>query len=396
MSFNIEDPVKYLLVHSPFHGEFIMGMKRIITTRFRAAAGVSVTESINLYINPNLFTCFNIKQQADILRHEVAHLMRDHISRASNLVPDKEQKHRLHNILNVSADLSINSYLPSLKAGAIIKNHITGEVELDEEGNPREYKPWFVENLQERFPDLKDKMPFEYYWDFFQNEGKDMVKNVECDHTHEMWDESIKNRDYVREKIRENANKAAANSAGKIPGNVLRELEELNKPIVNWRQHLRMFVSRLGKNDTVSTRKRRNRRYGIQYPGHKKQPELHLATVIDTSGSVTDDILTKLVSELNAIHKNGVKITVIHCDAAVHEVHDFNPNKKIDFKGGGGTLYQPGLDKAGEIGADGVIYFGDMYASDINELQKPNMPVLWVVYGSGDTPKSFGKTVRID
>ena len=144
----------------------------------------------------------------------------------------------------------------------------------------------------------------------------------------------------------------------------------------------------------MPTRKKRNRRYGILQPGNKKKPELHLALCVDTSGSVSDEELSMFWGEMQAISGMGVKITIIEADCVVQNVYEFEPKKTPSFSGRGGTAYNPAIEKALEIKADGIIYCGDFDTADTPE--DPKKPFLWVGVRNSPPPATFGRVVYLE
>jgi predicted metal-dependent peptidase len=114
---------------------------------------------------------------------------------------------------------------------------------------------------------------------------------------------------------------------------------------------------------------------------------------VDTSGSVSDKELAMFWTEMEAIHKCGVVVTVIEADSDVKNVYDFDPKKQPDFKGRGGTAYNPALEKAIELKVDGIIYFGDMDAAD--KPIDPRKPFLWAIVRNSPPPASFGKAIYL-
>ena len=135
--------------------------------------------------------------------------------------------------------------------------------------------------------------------------------------------------------------------AGKVGGNMPREIGDLLKPKVNWREVLRKFVrTSLKDRDSVSWR-RAHKNFlwqDVILPSILGKRMKHLVIAMDTSGSIQGELLTAFLSEMNQIIKDvgADRIDIIYWDAAVagHEtykgtdtaiVHRTNP------KGGGGT-----------------------------------------------------------
>ena len=173
-------------------------------------------------------------------------------------------------------------------------------------------------------------------------------------------------------------------------------VDKLNYTPRNWRQDLRRFAARHLETKIESSKKKRNRRYGITVPGSVKEETLTIGVAIDTSGSVSDDALSQFMAEIHNISKYAV-ITVVEADSEIKNAYTYDPKKVYSVKGRGGTAYQPAFDyfnKDNEI--DGLIYFGDMDCFDQEEIKKPTYPVMWAIVGNQEPPVDWGARVKVE
>ena len=371
----------------------VMGMRKEVRMDI-ATAGVSVTDAINLYVNPHFWNSLTFIQQAEVMEHECLHVVYDHFSRRENRDPK---------LFNMGADAAINQQLPNLPRTVSI---------FDKNGLPIKDKKGKVVESDLIFPEnygFKMEQTAEYYYEAFkqlQKENKEKNKGKpgqgngdglegETLDDHSIWDESNPNKDYVQEKIKSLVKKSevAARRAGNFPGNLEKLVDHLFYKPKDWRSDLQRFVSRSSEVLSENSRMKRNRRYGIMYPGVRKYPKLHLGVVIDSSGSVNDECLNQAMAEINRIHKNNVKVTVIECDAAVQQIYDFNPKKKYAMKGRGGTIFQPGIDAAVKEDVDAIIFITD--GEDGGNAKKPSIPVLWALYDGCDVRYKWGAKTMI-
>jgi predicted metal-dependent peptidase len=93
-------------------------------------------------------------------------------------------------------------------------------------------------------------------------------------------------------------------AAGKMGGTGSRDLEELLKPQVDWREVLREFISTTCAGNDYSTWARPNRRLmsqGVYMPSGISQRVGELVVAIDTSGSISNSTLTAFLSEVKSI-----------------------------------------------------------------------------------------------
>lgn len=381
-----------------FYAEIVLQMNKFITHSV-PTAGVNVKDGINLYINPDFFERLTPEARVGILIHECQHLLNDHIFRAKELFPDvytnKPSKRyyedieeavedviskQKHQVLNISMDCAINSLNP----------RIPTKFEVFDE----EKKEWTETGpvLPEHF-DLERRQTFEWYVENLKNNEK--AKNANCIDDHSIWADSEEDKELLKEKIRQAINKAAKRTrgAGRMSADDELLVDKLNYKPRDWKSDLKRFVARNSEVYLDTSRKKRNRRYGILFPGTVKFEKLHIAAMIDTSGSVPDEALAQFMAEIGSIAKNNVKVTIIIADSEVKDVFDFDPKKPIKMKGRGGTAYGPALEKGEELQIDGCIYFGDGDCADVPE--KPSYPVLWALYGESDKPTDFGSVTRV-
>lgn len=215
---------------------------------------------------------------------------------------------------------------------------------------------------------------------------------------HVIWGESEGEKEILKEKVRQAVNKAAerTRSAGRMTADNELAVNQLNKSLVNWKDQLKRFVARTITSHIESSKKKRNRRYGIMFPGTIKVEDLHIGVAMDTSGSISDNELTQFLSEISQIAKYA-KVTVVEADTTVKNSYIFKPNKTYKVKGRGGTAYQPAFDWFNKMKdqVDGVIYFGDMDCFDTEAIHKPKYPVLWAIVGNQRKPADFGNEIRI-
>ena len=154
--------------------------------------------------------------------------------------------------------------------------------------------------------------------------------------------------------------------------------------------------------------KRRNRRFmNIHLPSMcpAKKRLSHLVYAIDTSGSVDENQLTRINSEIKYIHDHikPKKLTVIQFDHILQHVDTFTDKdryEKIELHGGGGTSYYPvkyfvdSLPKR----PDGLIIFTDLYAEPMEPLKDESIPVFWIAVNTCLTESAipFGTYIPVE
>lgn len=393
----LQQAISALLFTEPFYGHLISKM-RITKSKDIPSAGVFITDKINLVYNEEWLESLDLVDVVKILKHECGHILQEHIPRAKQIGATTKE---LHKRFNLATDVTINVADIKLtvdKIGGVTVNSLNDMMrDMVEKANAKD-------NGKRLFAPMSEGQIAEYYYNRinqFADENPDLLEKGEPDFgdtldDHSTWDKSDGNEEMMKEVAKDAVNNAvkSAGGIGNVPGDVAALVAEMNKNQVNWKQQLRQFYVNTLKSLRTSTRKKRNRRYGILQPGVKKKPELHLGLCVDTSGSVSDEELAMFWAEMAAIHSCGVKITVIEADCTVQNVYEFDPKKTPDFKGRGGTAYSPAIKKALELKVDGIAYCGDFDAAD--KPEDPKKPFLWVGVRNSPPPADFGRVIYLE
>lgn len=409
----LEQTTVELIFNEPFYANLLMQMRKEFTTKV-PTLGVNVTDQVNLYVNPYFFNNMTLLERVDVLKHEAHHVINNHFVRFRDLEPqvfDNKDKSIFERIMdmqkasdtNKAADAAINEYLPNLPRKVNMfdqnGNKVTTPKELvDQTGNkipnpdknagkPIEADLIFVDLLKKKFPHIQNRQTMEYYYEFFKQEqekGNNGASEFMVLDDHSLWHESENTEDDITQKVKDAVNKAVEQTAdkdmGKLPGDVLSAIEKLNHVPKDWRQDIQRFVARSSEILIESTRKKRNRRYGIIYPGIKTYPKLNITVALDTSGSVGDEEVTQFFAEVERLHNMEINITMIECDSKVNDSYKFDPKRPWKVQGRGGTAFKPVFDyiEKEKLETDGLIYFTDGECWG-EEIKKPKYPVLWAL-----------------
>lgn len=373
----ISQAIVQLFQSEMFYAEIISQMRRITNDKLPAVAGVCIKNNIELHINPKMFEeMCTPEERVGVLRHECEHILRDHIPRMREIVPEafNKQKDVVDDIINgqkfkamnIAADCAIN-------------------------GNMKNIPKWGI--FPKKF-DLPEGHTFEWYLEQLKNNEK--AKELMEFDDHSLWQESDQqDKETMKEKIRQVVNKAAkkARAAGRMTSENELLVSDMNQNTVNWKEQLKRFVARTVESHIETSRKKRNRRYGLAFPGYVKVEDLHIGVITDSSGSVSDKAYTQFMAEIANIAKYA-KVTVVDADSEIKQSYVWKKSKPKYRKGSGGTAYQPGFDYFNKIkDIDAVIYFGDMDTSDTPV--KPRYSVLWAIIGEQDPPATFGSRINI-
>lgn len=206
------------------------------------------------------------------------------------------------------------------------------------------------------------------------------------------------------ERMVEALNKAR--EKGKIPAGMDRIVDKILNKKLNWRNLLYKYITNSIPFDT-SWKKLSKRSFsiGIPLPGPVKE-NIDIVVSVDTSGSVTDKELNEFLTEIISIGQsfNNIEITVIFCDAEVHEtyvVRNGDIPKILSYKisGRGGTDHRPIGEwiVKNKPNAECIINLTDGYTTfyDKNLLRGDS---IWVINENGCDPKDvpFGRVVKME
>lgn len=215
--------------------------------------------------------------------------------------------------------------------------------------------------------------------------------------------------DEQRELAREldEAIRQGALVAGKLGTGADRELEDLLRPQVDWREALRDFVTSTCAGSDYSTWKRPNRRYigaGVYMPSGISERVEELCVAIDASGSIGGRALSAILSEVQSVAETvkPERVRLLYWDTSVagdekYEGGDIqNIVRSTKPKGGGGTdvACVPDYLRKHNINPQAVIVLTDGYL--YGSWGQWAHPVLWCVLDNERAKPDVGKTVHIN
>ena len=325
-------------------------------------AGVNLT---HLYINPDWYMNESLEKKAGLLAHEAMHVALDHLARCDELGYN-------HNKYNYAGDYVINNHLD--KEG----------FELPEGGLiDHQYDNMTTEQVYKLIPDP----PEDFITDLLENpNGED--DPVTAQETRERLKEIL-----VRAKMAAELD----NSIGNVPGEILRRIDQLTNPVLDWRTVLDRFFQDKAKIDYSFFRP--NRRF---FPDHYL-PSLdgvklgHIVVAIDLSGSITTDDLRAFLSEIHYIHTQLApeKLTILGWDTRVSDVHEITESDDIldvEFTGGGGTDFHPVMRWINKHEPQGAVIFTDGYYDEWHGEVKSDL--IFVIKDNDGYESNIGETVH--
>ena len=177
----------------------------------------------------------------------------------------------------------------------------------------------------------------------------------------------------------------SSNYHGRLPAGIARIVNSIKKEKVPWERILLRYAGEaLSREDFSYTKlNRRHLANDIYLPALNSTTVGLLVLVFDTSASISEKLIEQFLGELKKLSYLIDQVIVMTCDAAVHEViriHKMeNIANKIEFKGRGGTDFNPVFIKIKEMKVDPdlVIYLTDTFGTFPEK--HPPYPVLWCI-----------------
>jgi predicted metal-dependent peptidase len=219
------------------------------------------------------------------------------------------------------------------------------------------------------------------------------------------WTELPKEKqDEIKKEI-DQAIRQGALMAGKLGGNLSRELGELLQPKVDWREQLRDYVTSLADGKDISTWQRVNRRWlqhDVYMPSTLSETIGRIVVGIDTSGSCFDALepfLSELQSICATVKPDIVDLIYWDTEVAKHEIYDREKQDKLVQStkpaGGGGTdpSCVPAYIEANKLNPECVIMLTDGYVGTWGTWKHP---LVWCIVGGNKATPTVGASIYVD
>lgn len=354
-----------------------------------------ITGDGKIYFNYGYWQKLDQRGKAFLMSHEVMHLVLEHHRRMHSRDPED---------WNVAGDVLINHMIAGHFGGRAAIGNI-----LDDACVPEKYLDSGVDvdtlNTEQVYEAVKRKRkPPEGGGGRYGNGGGGIGQDLAGqapDGSQVLKEQTEATPDAKDGGWVEAAAQAAtrARMQGKLPASIERIVGELMQPEVSWDQALAFAMrSRLcQKGKGKSTFLPPNRRYlwrDIVLPSRRAGKVPGVAFSIDTSGSMSQEDITKGLSEFDAVRKlYGLPTYLIECDAAVSSakwIGAYEPIPKLT--GGGGTSFIPVMDHISKMDnrPDVLVYFTDGWGEFGSP---PDFDVIWVINTEVVAP--YGTTIHV-
>jgi predicted metal-dependent peptidase len=332
-----------------------------------------------------------------VIAHEVMHAALSHVWRRGD---------RYAKAWNIACDYAINWILK--EAGMELPEGVLYDQQYADLPAEEIYARFKLDNIKELAEQLWGSHS-KWEEDGEKKEGREQEANERGGGGGEGNEdqEEMSGMDYTRASAlaEEWASRAAtaaqqAMGRGDLPASLKRLIDQSLEPRISWREILAEFLQPRRTDYTYFPVDRRFVHSETYIPDFGGMGIEDIVIVYDTSGSISDDILTKFSAEAKGIlsmHGRS-RVHIVSCDAQVHtwetlEGSDDWPT--IEPQGGGGTDFRPVFEEIGEKNIlPSVVVFltdGDGWAPN----DDPGYPVLWVLTPDGNIPCNWGRTIKM-
>ena len=381
----------HLLSTHGFFGLLLMHAEFALDDEIQTAA----TDGKKIYFSPKFMDELSDSELEFVLMHEVMHMALGHCVRGVNKDPDT---------YNIACDIVINSNI--LKENDGDKSSIT----LEKYGESMHLTPsheeghyFTAEQVYQMLPKPKNKKQNKLgktNWDDHSKWTDDSNLTQEERENLAEWNKRLKDSCQAIE-IRK-----ASTGVGKVPLLAQRRLKNLTQSQIDWREILSAFIHEEIADYSFSPPDKRYQDSPFFLPDYNETDITvkNILFMIDTSGSMDDDMVTMAYSEIKgAIDQFDGRLQGLlgFFEAKVVPpvpFYDEDSFRIIKPTGGGGTSFKSVFDyikkhMAKELPAS-IVILTDGYDAFPPESCALGVPVLWIINNENVTPP-WGKVARI-
>ena len=392
----------------PFFGTLLMRLQFGISD-----CGTAYTDMKHIIVDPEFVGRLPDKELDFLLMHELLHCVLKHCTRGRD---------KIQYIYNIACDIVVNSNILECMQCADFK--VDGEFVMHftpsgKEGRLYTADAVYYELMKQGTLTVKDE------------DGQDQVISIGelspldshdewslvvfSEDSEDMWDKQIE--DYIRERSEKASRENGENGTSKgfstfgLPQAARDIAEELMlEAQIRWKDALRRFVEQTLEISDYSFAPPDRRFTDSQYilPGDNTYYADELSNIwfcVDTSGSVSQDELTRLMFEVKNVIEEcpGSKGCLSFFDTEVTEPIPFSREEDLEMTkpyGGGGTSFDCVFTYMQEHMMDqpprAIVILTDGDAPDVDEEEAMGIPVVWVLIDNDlEEAKPWGDTIHV-
>ena len=373
----------------PFLGEYIIGMEAIEDNTVKTIC----TNGEEIRYNKEFMDSRNINDQLFLYVHEVVHVFLAH--------PWRIRPEHIFDIAQQAADyvtneLVVTSTTLTLPSGALYDYKYFG----------MGYEEVYAELIKNNNTNKRDT----------SKQGTVEKGSTGEEDAEDQSDDPLANKSDAKEEKRKAKLKEAeakmeqaiqvASMVGEVSPDLKRIFNKLTEKKTDWRTLLPTKVELLmGEDDyTFAVTNTSIDDDEFIYPGMSSEKTKDVVIIVDTSGSISNIMLTMMVSEIVTLIEAAEpeRVHIISVDSSIKNIQVFEEGdtdiqNQIDLKGGGFTSFRPGfyyVDSLEEPPGS-IIYLTDGLCSSYPENSYDS--TIWLVYGKLKTFKPpFGDVMFMD
>jgi predicted metal-dependent peptidase len=361
---------------SPFFGALILFAKLAPSLEIQTAA----TDGASIFYNPDFISGLKRGELEAVLLHEVLHCALLHGIRRGSRHPVR---------WNIAADIVVNGMIAQQNSFTLPQGALRDKkLEMLPTEEVYELLPkdsTLPKNLQD--------LPLTISLGEYDSRAGEQIG------AGEVMEEIVKKRISTlwRNAMQQAQTIAYGNKSGWVPLGFEREFNELSISRINWKAELWRYLVQ-----TPTDFNGFDRRFISQglYLDSLEGESLDVDAVIDTSGSIDEDLLSQFIAEIKSILRAypHIRCRLFYADSDLYGPYDLSRNSDIPKpEGGGGTSFAPYFEyheKKKIITKQISIYLTDGYGDFPEKI--PRQDVLWVVAPGGLAAPEFpfGKVIN--
>lgn len=382
-----------LLLKAPFFGNLATRLK---LENADAWCPTAATDGRKFYYNSEFINKMPSKQVEFLMGHEVLHCVYDHMGRRGERDP---------RVWNIADDYCVNQDLLDQRIGERIPVGLYDT----------KYKGWSAEevyddlmkNAKKISLDDLEKMLLDEHLDGEDGDGDGEGEGEGSGKSDKEGKGgrptlSEEEKKQIRDEIKEAVMAAAQTcQAGQLPAGVKRLIKDLTAPQLDWRSLLQQQIQSTMRTDyTWQRASRKGWDMDAVMPGSDFDKEIDICVSIDASGSMSDEMLRDILSEVKGIMESYTcfRLHLWSFDTEVHNPVMFTAENLDDIMewspgGGGGTMFMCNWEfmRDNDIVPKKFVMFTDGYYGDCWGDEN-YCDTLFVVHGGNKEEASFGIT----
>jgi predicted metal-dependent peptidase len=327
-----------LLMNAPFFGNLATRLKLVNADEWCSTAA---TDGRRFYYNSEFVNNMPLKQVEFLFGHEVLHVAYDHMGRRDKRDPL---------LWNIAVDYCVNGDLVEAKLGEMIPTALYSQKYLNWSGEAV-YDDLYKKAKKINISSLAKQLIDQHLDEAEEGEGSDSDGNeTEGDGQVKgppklSKQEQAEIRDEFKEAL---INALKSTSEENVPGNIKRLVKDISDPKMNWRELISQRVQSLVKDDYTWMRAgRRGWHMDAIMPGRKNKETIDVAISLDSSGSISKDMLEDFLGEVRGLMEefDDFRISIWCIDDQVYNYQVFTPDNIDEFDnyeimGNGGNTFE--------------------------------------------------------